>query len=77
MQQTVRQEPVGSTASACSADKAFRTLQAQFARTGHQLHRTNPADGSPVFYVTRWGLCRSLATYEEAEAFLAQIGGAQ
>lgn len=77
MQQTVRNESVGQTAPARDADKEFSRLRAQFALAGHQLHRSNPTDGAVQFYATRWGLSRSLATLEDAERFLQQIGGAQ
>lgn len=51
--------------------KELATVQAQFALRGHELHRA--ADG---FYVTRWGLTRTLPTLADVRAFLAQIGGA-
>ncbi|MBL8288280.1 MAG: hypothetical protein JNL85_09885 [Rubrivivax sp.] len=53
-------------------EKAYRTLQAQFALRGTELVKL--ADGS--FIAARWGLVRPLATLAEAEAFLVRIGGA-
>ncbi|RCW65169.1 hypothetical protein DES41_11393 [Pseudorhodoferax soli] len=62
-----------------TGDKSFANLQAQFARAGHQLHRTNAEDGQVRYFSTRWGLVRELGNLDEARAFLAQIqiGGAQ
>ncbi len=57
------------------ADKAFKTLQAQFALRAHTLHRTSPADGPVSYLAERWGLSRYLPTLDDARRFLAQIGG--
>jgi hypothetical protein len=55
--------------------KRFETLRARFAIAGHCLHRTQPSDGAVTLFATRWGLVRELPTIEDAEKFLAQIGG--
>ncbi len=68
----------GSTENAsiiADADKAFKTLQAQFSLRGHALHRTSPADGPVSYLAERWGLARYLPTLDDARRFLAQIGG--
>jgi hypothetical protein len=58
-------------------EKAYADLRARFALAGHQFHRSNPADGCVLYYATRWGLVRELASLEDAERFLHQIGGAR
>lgn len=57
----------------------FATLQAQFARHGHTLHKSGPNDRpGPVSYLAeRWGMARCLPTLDDAEQFLMQVGGAQ
>jgi hypothetical protein len=52
--------------------KQFATLQAGYARLGHELHRL--PDGS--YYTQRWGLTRDLSGLHEVGEFLRQIGGA-
>ena len=56
--------------------KAFATLAARFALTGHTLHRTDPKDGPVSYYAERWGLVRYLPTLDASQRFLVQIGGA-
>jgi hypothetical protein len=55
--------------------KAFATLAAQYALTGHSLHRTHPTDGPVSYFAQRWGLVRHLPTIHDAQRFLKQIGG--
>ena len=57
--------------------KRFATLQAQFALHDHTLHKSGPGDGpDPVTYMAeRWGMVRYLPTLDDADKFLAQIGG--
>ena len=57
-------------------DKAFSTLVAQLALQGHTLTRSNPSDGMVSYYVTRWGMVRSLPDLDTVKAFVRQIGGA-
>jgi hypothetical protein len=57
--------------------KAFATLAAQYALTGHSLHRTHPKDGPVSYFAQRWGLVRHLPTIQDAQRFLKQIGGAR
>ena len=55
--------------------KAFASLAARFALTGHTLSRSNPADGAGLYYAARWGMSRALPDLQAAAHFLAQIGG--
>ena len=55
--------------------KAFATLAARFALTGHTLTRSNPADGAAMYYAARWGMSRALPDLQAAAHFLQQIGG--
>ena len=58
-------------------DKTFHTIAAKFALKGHALNRTVRADdGRVTFTVSRWGQSRVFAHWNDALAFLAQIGGA-
>lgn len=56
-------------------DKAFKDLQAGYAFAGHQLRRSDAADGPTTYYATRWGLVQELPTLADAARFLLQIGG--
>ncbi|KQP20553.1 hypothetical protein [Pseudorhodoferax sp. Leaf267] len=64
-----------AVSSTAPADKDFRTLQAQFALKGHQLHRTEGA--KPELFCTRWRLVKHLDDLDHARRFLEQIGGGQ
>jgi hypothetical protein len=55
--------------------KAFASLSAGFAQTGHALHRTDAKDGTVTYWAARWGLVRFLPTIDTARRFLDQIGG--
>jgi|GEM_PF-2409187 len=57
--------------------KRFTTLQAKFALLGHSFHQSSAGDGpGPISYLAgRWGQVRHLPTLNDAEAFLAQVGG--
>ena len=57
-------------------ENQFATLRARFALHGHTLHRTSPDDGPVSYLAERWGLVRYLHTLDDAQRFLAQIGGA-
>ncbi len=61
--------------TAAHEGKAFATLAARFALTGHTLIRSNPADGATMYYAGRWGLSRALPDLQAAAQFLMQIGG--
>lgn len=72
--------PAGSTDRASvfdtpTTDKEFFNLRARAAMRGHELHRSNPADGPARYWASRWGLARDLRTLQEVREFLAQIGG--
>lgn len=73
--------PAGNTDGAIFSgrqdeDKAFATLAARFALAGHALLRADPAGGLAPYMAMRWGLVKPLASLEQAEPFLRQIGGA-
>lgn len=53
--------------------KEFATLQAQFALTGHQLHRTDPTLGKVTYYASRWGMVRWLPSLGAAQEFLRHL----
>lgn len=57
-----------------TADKEFATLRAQAALRGHELHRSNPADGPTRYWASRWGMTRELPSIQDVRAFLRQIG---
>ena len=61
--------------TAAHEGKAFVSLAARFALAGHNLTRSNPADGAAMYYAGRWGLSRALPDLQAAAHFLAQIGG--
>ena len=55
--------------------KRFTTLAARFALCGHSLIRSADQSGTEApFFACRWGWIRPLATLDEAELLLAQIG---
>lgn len=56
--------------------KAFSTLVAAFALMGYSLQRTDAHDGPVTYFTTRWGLVRCLPSLDDAQSYLAQIGGA-
>ncbi|WP_342616573.1 hypothetical protein [Rhodoferax sp. GW822-FHT02A01] len=58
-------------------DKAFATLQAEFALRGHVLNRTPVPNGTHSYFATRWGMARHLADLGAVGAFLKQIGGGE
>jgi hypothetical protein len=58
-----------------NTEKQFATLRAQFAMRGYCLQRTRSTDGPVSFYASRCGMVRYLPTQDDAERFLAQIGG--
>ena len=63
------------TPTAERPDKTFKNLQAQFAKLGQSLQRTESKDGAVTYFATRWGMVRYLPTIAAAQAFYAQIGG--
>lgn len=56
-------------------EKDFQTIKALFALRGHELTRTDAADGSVSYFATRWGMARHLPDLDAAKRFLGQIGG--
>ena len=57
--------------------KVFSTLVAGFALKGYSLQRTSADDGPVSYFTTRWGLVRCLRSLDDAQCYLAQIGGAR
>jgi hypothetical protein len=55
--------------------KAFSTLAAGFALKGYSLQRTDADDGPVTYFTTRWGLVQCLHSLDDAQRYLAQIGG--
>ena len=58
-----------------NTDKVFHSLRAALSLHGHTLHRTDPTDGTVIYWAERWGLVRYLPTIDMARQFLPQIGG--
>jgi hypothetical protein len=54
------------------SDKDFGNLSARFARQGHRLYRTDPADGRVLFFIERLGLIQ-LADLDIALGILAKL----
>ncbi len=66
-------------AQACSPqvesdEKPFQTLRAALAFAGHELRRSDSADGPRSYFVTRWGMVRELRTLDEVKRFAEQVG---
>ena len=57
--------------------KAFSTLVAAFTQKGYTLQRTDADDGPISYFTTRWGLVRCLRSLDDAQCYLARIGGAR
>lgn len=55
--------------------KRLATLQAQFARAGHELQLVQKGEVT-YFEVRRWGQSRTFSTVHDLQGFLNQIGGA-
>lgn len=53
--------------------KEFSTLQAQFARRGHELKSKQHLAGLTLFEVTRHGQTRVFSHWHDVIAFLAQV----
>ena len=56
--------------------KRFATLRARLALAGWGLIRTDPTDGAPIYFATRWNMPRELADLAAVARFLDQVGGA-
>lgn len=59
------------------AGKRFATLRARMALRGWALTRTSAADGLMVFFATRWGMPRELASLDAVAAFADRVGAPQ
>lgn len=55
-------------------EKDFHTWRAALALAGHELCRTEAADGPRSYFVTRWGRVRELRTLDEVKRFAEQVG---
>lgn len=54
----------------------FARLQAAFKKHGHTLARTHDVKTRQQrYFVSAWGFCKPLASLNEVQAFLKQIGG--
>ena len=56
--------------------KRFATLRARLALAGWGLIRTDPSDGAPNYFATRWNMPRELADLAAVEAFADRVGAA-
>ena len=54
--------------------KRFATLRARLALAGWGLIRTDPSDGPPIYFATRWNMPRELADLAALEAFADRVG---
>lgn len=57
--------------------KRFAGLRARLALAGWALTRTNAADGLVVFFATRWGMPRELASLDAVATFADRVGAPQ
>lgn len=68
-----------AAAQACSPqveprEKDFQTWRAALALAGHELCRTEAADGPRSYFVTRWGMVRELRSLDDVRRFAEQVG---
>jgi hypothetical protein len=56
------------------ADKVFHSLRAAYALHGHELHRTDPTDGTVTYFSRHWGRVRSVPNIAAAQWLLERIG---
>lgn len=54
--------------------KRFTTVRARLALAGWGLIRTDPSDGAPVYFATRWNMPRELRDLAAVEAFADRVG---
>ena len=54
--------------------KRFASLRARLALAGWGLIRTDPSDGAPIYFATRWNMPRELADLAAVEAFADRVG---
>lgn len=55
------------------AAKTWRTIQAQCLLEGFKADLIEGDDGRPQLIVSRWALCRSFSTPDEAATWLARV----
>lgn len=55
-------------------DRRFADLRARLALRGMQLHRSDPRDRSPAYFITWKGLCRDCANLSAVESFCRAAG---
>lgn len=58
-----------------ATEKEFASLRAQAALHGHELHRSNPADGKIRYWASRLGVTHDLKTIDEVRNFMRQLLG--
>ena len=68
-------DPAGDQPGATDC-KRFATLRARLALAGWLLIRTDPGDGAPSYFATRWNMPRELADLAAVEAFADRVGAA-
>ena len=54
--------------------KRFATLRARLALAGWGLIRTDPTDGAPIYFATRWNMPRELVGLAAVAAFADRVG---
>ena len=54
--------------------KRFATLRARLALVGWGLIRTDPSDGAPSYFATRWNMPRELVGLAAVESFADRVG---
>lgn len=54
--------------------KRFATLRARLALANWGLIRTDPSDGAPIYFATRWNMPFELADLAAVEAFANRVG---
>ena len=69
-------DPAGDQPGATDC-KRFATLRARLALAGWGLIRTDPSDGAPIYFATRWNMPRELADLAAVKAFADRVGAAR
>lgn len=55
-------------------ENSFQKWRAVLALAGHELCRTEAADGPRSYFVSRWGMVRELRTLDDVKRFAEQVG---
>ena len=59
---------------ASDQDRAFAVQRARLARAGWSLHAIDDGSGTASYWVSRWGLCRTLPDRHALAKFMQQVG---